>query len=146
MIRRPPRFTRTDTLFPYTTLFRSPDWDHTRYFSLFGVAEDHDSNPIKAGLGRMKTRGEAKFVSVNPVKTGYSAIADEWIGLRPGTDGLFVLALVPELLKAEKIDWDYPGCYTNATWLVVADPGGARVGPFYPDTRTAGRAVGKGGG
>src|SRR3546814_14604446 len=27
MIRRPPRSTRTDTLFPYTTLFRSP-WAH----------------------------------------------------------------------------------------------------------------------
>src|SRR3546814_17783683 len=27
MIRRPPRSTRTDTLFPYTTLFRSPDVD-----------------------------------------------------------------------------------------------------------------------
>src|SRR3546814_10618991 len=30
MIRRPPRSTRTDTLFPYTTLFRSrpvPPWD-----------------------------------------------------------------------------------------------------------------------
>src|SRR3546814_20480212 len=26
MLRRPPRSTRTDTLFPYTTLFRS-DWD-----------------------------------------------------------------------------------------------------------------------
>src|SRR3546814_20150244 len=26
MIRRPPRSTRTDTLFPYTTLFRSEDW------------------------------------------------------------------------------------------------------------------------
>src|SRR3546814_12335793 len=25
MIRRPPRSTRTDPLFPYTTLFRSPD-------------------------------------------------------------------------------------------------------------------------
>src|SRR3546814_18970187 len=25
MIRQPPRSTRTDTLFPYTTLFRSPD-------------------------------------------------------------------------------------------------------------------------
>src|SRR3546814_11525754 len=25
MIRRPPRSTRTDTLFPYTTLFRSPE-------------------------------------------------------------------------------------------------------------------------
>src|SRR3546814_3464370 len=27
MIRRPPRSTRTDTLFPYTTLFRSPPND-----------------------------------------------------------------------------------------------------------------------
>src|SRR3546814_18452881 len=27
MIRRPPRSTRTDTLFPYTTLFRS-EWDN----------------------------------------------------------------------------------------------------------------------
>src|SRR3546814_16902346 len=25
MVRRPPRSTRTDTLFPHTTLFRSPD-------------------------------------------------------------------------------------------------------------------------
>src|SRR3546814_15143698 len=28
MIRRPPRSTRTDTLFPYTTLFRSAIVDH----------------------------------------------------------------------------------------------------------------------
>src|SRR3546814_4003442 len=27
MIRRPPRSTRTDTLFPYTTLFRSREFD-----------------------------------------------------------------------------------------------------------------------
>src|SRR3546814_13530813 len=30
MIRRPPRSTRTDTLFPYTTLFRSTDFDIVR--------------------------------------------------------------------------------------------------------------------
>src|SRR3546814_17797995 len=30
MIRRPPRSTRTDTLFPYTTLFRSPAWREVR--------------------------------------------------------------------------------------------------------------------
>src|SRR3546814_10715988 len=30
MIRRPPRSTRTDTLFPYTTLFRSPAGDRLR--------------------------------------------------------------------------------------------------------------------
>src|SRR3546814_9001185 len=32
MIRRPPRSTRTDTLFPYTTLFRSPRTDLTQEF------------------------------------------------------------------------------------------------------------------
>src|SRR3546814_13430435 len=30
MIRRPPRSTRTDTLFPYTTLFRSSQYLRTR--------------------------------------------------------------------------------------------------------------------
>src|SRR3546814_2747463 len=30
MIRRPPRFTRTDPLFPYTTLFRSPTGNGAR--------------------------------------------------------------------------------------------------------------------
>src|SRR3546814_1695166 len=30
MIRRPPRSTRTDTLFPYTTLFRSPESETIR--------------------------------------------------------------------------------------------------------------------
>src|SRR3546814_12392875 len=33
MIRRPTRSTRTDTLFPYTTLFRSIAWDNMAYIS-----------------------------------------------------------------------------------------------------------------
>ena len=110
--------------------FGEPDWDHTRYLLLFGVAEDHDSNPIKMGLGRLKTRGNAKFVSINPTRTGYSAIADEWIGIRPGTDGLFVGALIHELLRAEQIDWDYLARYTNAPWLVIQAPGDDQDGRF----------------
>src|SRR3546814_3711061 len=39
MIRRPPRSTRTDTLFPYTTLFRSRD-RHQRDVLLLRVAGD----------------------------------------------------------------------------------------------------------
>src|SRR3546814_9545520 len=34
MIRRPPRSTRTDTLFPYTTLFRSPARRQARHDTL----------------------------------------------------------------------------------------------------------------
>ena len=63
--------------------FGEPDWEHTRYFMMFGVAEDHASNPIKMGLGKLKSRQDTKFVSINPVRTGYSAIADEWLGYDP---------------------------------------------------------------
>src|SRR3546814_15288092 len=41
MIRRPPRSTRTDTLFPYTTLFRSrlqPPADETRSIGQAGIS------------------------------------------------------------------------------------------------------------
>jgi anaerobic selenocysteine-containing dehydrogenase len=112
--------------------FGEPDWEHAKYFVMFGVAEDHDSNPIKIGLGKLKGRG-AKFISVNPVRTGYSAIADEWVGIRPGTDGLFVMALMHELLRTDRVDLDFLVRYTNAAWLVVRNPGGADDGLFARD-------------
>ncbi len=112
--------------------FGEPDWANTRYFLMFGVAEDHDSNPIKMGLGKIKERG-AKFVSVNPVKTGYSAIADEWVGIRPGTDGLFAFALIHELLRAGKVDLDFLVRYTNAPWLVIDAPGTGEDGLIARD-------------
>ena len=116
--------------------FGEADWDRTRYFMMFGVAEDHASNPIKSGLGKLKARG-AKFVSVNPVRTGYSAIADEWIGLRPGTDGLFIFSLIRELLRADKVDFGYLARYTNAGWLVIQDEGAADDGLFARDASGA---------
>ena len=112
--------------------FGSPDWDLTELFVLFGVAEDHDSNPIKIGLGKLKTRG-ARVISVNPVQTGYAAISDDWYGVTPGTDGLLVLSLVRELMQAGKIDIDYLVRYTNAPWLVIRNPGAADDGLFLRD-------------
>ncbi len=113
--------------------FGEPDWDRTRYFMMFGVAEDHASNPIKIGLGKIKAAG-AKFVSVNPVRTGYSAIADDWVGIRPGTDGLFIASLIRELLLADKVDFTYLARYTNAGWLVIQDPGHADDGLIARDS------------
>src|SRR3546814_12311867 len=59
MIRRPPRSTRTDTLFPYTTLFRSRrilvlrndrdvQTDFARIGELHGVAEQIDQHLAQA--------------------------------------------------------------------------------------------------
>ena len=102
--------------------FGDPDWDQTKYFLLWGVAEDHASNPIKIGLEKLKRRG-AKFVAINPARTGYQAIADEWVGLRPGTDGMLALSMAHVLLKNEQFDWEYLIRYTNAPQLVVQTPG-----------------------
>src|SRR3546814_10434058 len=43
MIRRPPRSTRTDTRFPYTTLFRSRS--SSRQASMFSKTKDSSSTP-----------------------------------------------------------------------------------------------------
>ncbi len=112
--------------------FGQPDWERTRMFMIFGVAEDHDSNPIKLGLSRLKARG-AKIVGVNPVRTGYNAVADEWVPITPGTDGLFILSMIHELLEAGRVDLDYLLRYTNAGWLVIQDSGAPDNGLFARD-------------
>src|SRR3546814_3352696 len=49
MIRRPPRSTRTDTLFPYTTLFRSGPGPH-RSLSLRRGRGRHEAFDFRDGL------------------------------------------------------------------------------------------------
>ena len=102
--------------------FAQPDWQQARLLLLFGVAEDHDSNPIKLGLAEMRRNG-AHIVSINPVRTGYSAIANTWLGIRPGTDGLLVLSLIGELLRNRWIDVEALQLRTNAPWLVQSGAG-----------------------
>ena len=109
--------------------FGEPDWEHASLLMLWGVAEDHDSNPIKLGLGKMKSRG-AKVIAINPVRTGYGAIADEWVGIRPGTDGLLAMALIHELLRTDRVDLDYLVRFTNAHHLLIDAPGTAEHGLF----------------
>lgn len=97
--------------------FGQPDWERSKLFLLFGVAEDHDSNPIKMGIGTLKARG-ARIIGVNPIRSGYNAVADEWLGITPGTDGLLILSLIHCLMAAGRIDVDYLARYTNAPLLV----------------------------
>ncbi|MEM7722060.1 MAG: molybdopterin oxidoreductase family protein [Pseudomonadota bacterium] len=112
--------------------FGQPDWDRTKLFMIFGVAEDHDSNPIKMGIGKLKARG-AKIIGVNPIRSGYNAVADEWVGITPGTDGLFILSLVHCLLKAGQIDLQYLTRFTNAPVLVNEDSKSPDYGLFLRD-------------
>src|SRR3546814_9964941 len=57
MIRRPPRSTRTDTLFPYTTLFRSQLRAHADHASGAVQVQKHGVHTHHAGRGAQVRSG-----------------------------------------------------------------------------------------
>jgi anaerobic selenocysteine-containing dehydrogenase len=79
------------------------------------------------GIGKLK-RAARKVIGVNPIRTGYNAVADEWVGITPGTDGLFILSLIHELCRGQ-VDLDYLRA-TPTRGLVVDDPASPEHGLF----------------
>src|SRR5580765_6025270 len=112
--------------------FGGPDLDRARLFVMIGTAEDHHSNPLKIAISKFK-RGGGRFISINPVRTGYSAIADEWIPIKPGTDGALFMALLHELIASDRIDHAFLKRFTNAPQLVLLETGCDREGMFAHD-------------
>ncbi len=109
--------------------FGGPDLDRAKLFMMLGTAEDHHSNPMKIALAKFKRDG-GRFISVNPVRTGYSAIADEWVPIRPGTDGALLLAMIHEILAKGLYDRDFVVRYTNGGELVNVDTANDEFGMF----------------
>lgn len=107
--------------------FGWPDLEQARWFMMFGVAEDHPSNPLKLAISALKDHG-GRFIVVNPVRSGYGALADEWVPIRPGTDGALILAFMHVLWRENLFDREYLKAYTNAAQLVVRCPGDPRDG------------------
>src|SRR3546814_17992894 len=86
MIRRPPRSTRTDTLFPYTTLFRS-------------LLE------IKTKLGHLQI--EVLEAGVLPSEHRPQVQAKMWISGRKWCDFLSYSPALPPFLFSENADLTY---------------------------------------
>ncbi len=126
--------------------FGGPDLERAKLFIMLGTAEDHHSNPLKIAISKFKRDG-GRFISVNPVRSGYSAIADEWVPIRPGTDGALLLALSNEIIAQGLYDRDFVARYTNGGHLVNTDPRSSRhgllaldddadpVNPLYPQNQ-----------
>ena len=101
--------------------FGGPDLERAKLFVMIGTAEDHHSNPLKIAISKFKRSG-GRFISINPVRTGYSAIADEWVPIKPGTDGALLLALTHEIIHTGLYDREFLARYTNAGYLINLDP------------------------
>ncbi|BAZ92896.1 molybdopterin oxidoreductase family protein [Thiohalobacter thiocyanaticus] len=107
--------------------FGGPDLERAKLFVMIGTAEDHHSNPLKMAISKFKRQG-GKFISINPVRTGYSAIADEWVPIKPGTDGALMLALTHEIINQGLYDREFLVQYTNAAQLVNMDENSTEYG------------------
>src|SRR3546814_6419052 len=89
MIRRPPRATRTDTLFPYTTLFRSVRGD--------GVVERRPGGQLVRGLHvgqEQRTHGgliHAQWIEVIVLAAHVGAHADDVVLVGGDQGGLELL-------------------------------------------------------
>ena len=113
--------------------FGGPDLDRAKLFVMLGTAEDHHSNPMKTALTKFKRNG-GRFISVNPIRTGYSAIADEWVPIKPGTDGALILAIIHELIALGLYDREFLVRYTNAGQLVDQNESSDAFGMFLRET------------
>ena len=109
--------------------FGGPDLERAKLFVMIGTAEDHHSNPLKIAISKFKRDG-GRFISINPIRTGYSAIADEWVPIRPGTDGALLLALIHEIIALGLYDREFLVRYTNAGQLVNLDAANDEFGMF----------------
>ena len=107
--------------------FGGPDLERSKLFFMIGTAEDHHSNPLKAALSKFKRDG-GRFIAINPIRTGYAAIADEWVPIRPGTDGALFLAIIRELISLGLYDREFVARYTNAGQLVNQQEGSDEFG------------------
>lgn len=80
----------------------SPDFHYGKYVMLMGSSKGALGNwaAVTAALemSRAHKRG-MKLVVVDPVCSNAAAVADEWVPIRPGTDGALVLSMMNVLIN-----------------------------------------------
>jgi molybdopterin-containing oxidoreductase family molybdopterin binding subunit len=110
------------------------DLPHARYVLVLG------RNPADTAHSEMHylfdaLENGARLCVVDPRFSRSAAKADEWVGLRPGTDAAFVIGLLNVLVAEERIDADYVRRHTNAPFLVRPDGRLLRWGELGAEVR-----------
>src|SRR3546814_20736366 len=103
MIRRPPRSTRTDTLFPYTTLFRSMAAHDTSTITLSNMVYQLAKHP------QWQQRLRAESLALNPPTPDFDQLASLTAMGMVMKEALRLCAPVPGLPRRAARDFAYKG-------------------------------------
>jgi len=87
------------------------DFAHARLILIWG------SNTLTSNLHlwpfiQAARKQGGRVIVIDPARTRTARAADEWLPLRPGTDGALALAMMHEIIDAELHDSDYVAAYT----------------------------------
>lgn len=89
----------------------SPDYKNSKYIIVWG-RNDHNSKPrLFENILYAKERG-AKLIVIDPVKTELAQIADSWLQIKPGGDGLFAMAMMNVIIKEKLYDQKFVDKWT----------------------------------
>jgi anaerobic selenocysteine-containing dehydrogenase len=125
-----------------------PDFDRASYVLVFGgnPAESGGATPALARKvadlrDARRTGGAGRRVVVDPRVSTTAAKADLWVPIKPGGDTALALGVARVILDRARHDAAFLGnanraaaaaagepCHTDATWLVVTEPGHASEG------------------
>ena len=105
-------------MFGHQLLLPVPDVDRTSYFLMLGAnpLASNGSLMTAGGIGRrleqLRARG-GTLVVVDPRRTETAAIADRHLAIRPGTDALFLLALLHVVFAEDRVQLRHLGAFTD---------------------------------
>ena len=116
-------FTR-DFLYAHTFGCGMPmaDLEHTGCVVLWGHNASSTWLPHATRVAAAKARG-AKLVVVDPRRVGFAAKADQWLRVRPGSDGALALGIAGVMIGEGLFDREFVRDWSNGPFLVREDNG-----------------------
>jgi anaerobic selenocysteine-containing dehydrogenase len=87
-------------------------------------------------VAEARARG-AKLVVVDPRRAGMASKADQWLRVRPGSDGALALGLAGVMIEEGWFDRDFIRSWTNGPFLVREDTGQLLTGADLENAKSA---------
>ena len=111
-----------DNIFAYTFGVDTPmpDFAHTDCLILWGHNPSATWLSFASRVAEAKARG-AKLIVIDPRRAGLAVKADEWLRVRPGSDGALALGLANLLIEEQHFDEAFIRKWTNGPLLVGED-------------------------
>jgi anaerobic selenocysteine-containing dehydrogenase len=100
----------------------TPDFERTGCMLFWGF-NPSTSWPAYAQAATEARRRGARLIVVDPRRAGLAATADQWLPVRPGTDGALALSIAGVMVENGWFDADFIAQWSNGPLLVRADDG-----------------------